>query len=920
MKLEDLAAVMAVSLHSEPAICSELIDVSMLQLSEKIDVDPITKEEIKEEQMSDEMLGPVYRCVEEKKKATAEQWKELDTKSKLVMKQFNKLKIEDGMLMRMTKKRKQLVLPGKFHDLVFQELHCKLGHLGAEKVEELARQRFYWPYLREDIEGFIRQRCRCVSSKKPNIPERAPLTPILSSAPFEMLCIDFLHLDKSQGCEYVLMVTDHFTKFTQSYGTKDKSSISAAQKLFYEFIPKFGMPERIHHDRGQEFNSSLFKELHRLSGIKASNTTPYHPMGNGQVERMNRSLLNMLKALPEKQKSKWKDHLPNLMFAYNSTVHKSTGFSPFYLVFGREPRLPIDCILPIAPNKTNRKSYDKFVKEWKQSMRDAYQIVQQNIEKAGKANKKRYDGKAKSVQIAVGDKVLVRNTEKGGTGKLRSWWEQKIYKVTEIQELVPVYTIRPLDGKQTKTVHRNMLMKVNNMPDNIFGQQPEKQEVVKKHKVLKKRRTVKTITADSSEDSDDLVIEKRTILLSTSERLVTSREAISEDETVDDPAAVNERRGDPLQDVLRVGENQGAANPVLDQEDAIPVIVGGNPERAEFQHEFDDERIIPHEDVPEELLQQSDSETDENEVPENFGGNEPVAEQQQPEPVVDDTLILGPTLGLQSADGTDSESDYDDDIVSDEALAKHDDAENSSDDEDLRTQQNQWHSSSACTSDNIDGEGFENESSAVQSDVGMMVKENESGISDETLATCVNGTIESNDNLPGCSYQYLQCDESEWSEIEDTYADDEKSEAEYSGCEADENFAGASILKSGEGKHEGIAGKESSPDNILHEDSDDNVTLLATSSSGGEEFEDTTAQVNQANPESSDTASEYLSAVEAMADSDNGTAEAEAAKLVEDMKKIRRSSRKRNSKMVTTYSKLGEPTITRYSLLGIHIY
>ena len=151
-------------------------------------------------------------------------------------------------------------------------------------------------------------------------------------------------MDKSQGCEYVFLVTDHFTKFTQSFGTKDNPSLSAAQKLFHEWIPKFGMPECIHHDKEKEFNSSLFKELHRLSGIKMSNTTPYHPMGNGEAERMNRSLINMLKALTEKQKSRWKEHLPNLMFAYNSTVHKTTGYSPFFIVFGRESRLPMDCI------------------------------------------------------------------------------------------------------------------------------------------------------------------------------------------------------------------------------------------------------------------------------------------------------------------------------------------------------------------------------------------------------------------------------------------------------------------------------------------------------------------------------------------------------------------------------------------------
>ena len=212
--------------------------------------------------------------------------------------------------------------------------------------------------------------------------------PIQASAPFELVCIDFLHLDACQGgWNYVLLVTDHFTRFTQAYATKDNSSTSAANKLFFEFVLHFGFPKAIHHDRGGEFNSSLFQELHWLAGIRISNTTPYHPMGNGEVERLNR-----------------------------------TGYSPFFLLFGRESRLPIDTIMPLEPQRTTRKTYDRFVKNWKDSLRDAQQVASQNIERAAAANKQQYDQRIKHVAIEVGDRVLVRNlTPRGGTGKLRSW-------------------------------------------------------------------------------------------------------------------------------------------------------------------------------------------------------------------------------------------------------------------------------------------------------------------------------------------------------------------------------------------------------------------------------------------------------------------------------------------------------------------
>ena len=102
----------------------------------------------------------------------------MDRKSQVMLHQFGKLQVEEGMLVRKLNTRTQIVLPQVYHDLVYQELHTKMGHLGSEKVEELARQRFYWPYMTDDIETFIRQRCSCVASKQPPIPEKAPLVPI----------------------------------------------------------------------------------------------------------------------------------------------------------------------------------------------------------------------------------------------------------------------------------------------------------------------------------------------------------------------------------------------------------------------------------------------------------------------------------------------------------------------------------------------------------------------------------------------------------------------------------------------------------------------------------------------------------------------------------------------------------------------
>ena len=153
-----------------------------------------------------------------------------------------------------------------------------MGHLGAKRVVQLARERFYWPNRQKDITHFVTNVCKCLKQQKLTLQACAPLCSITTSSPFELISIDHMHLEKSSGrYEYILVIVDHFTRFAQAYPTKNKSSTTAAEKLYNDFVLRFGFPAKILEVQGREFENKLFHQLERLSGVQRLRTTPYHP-------------------------------------------------------------------------------------------------------------------------------------------------------------------------------------------------------------------------------------------------------------------------------------------------------------------------------------------------------------------------------------------------------------------------------------------------------------------------------------------------------------------------------------------------------------------------------------------------------------------------------------------------------------------
>ena len=155
----------------------------------------------------------------------------------------------------------------------------------------------------------------------------------------------------AQGNKYVLVACNCFTRWVEVYALQNQEAVTVAKTLVDEMFCRFSPPEQLHSDQGKQFEADLLKEVCTLLQIHKTRTTAYHPHCNGLVERFNRTLLDMLSTAVKNHKMDWDQCIRRVCLAYNSSVHASTGYSPFYLMYGRQVNLPVDLMYGSTPHE-----------------------------------------------------------------------------------------------------------------------------------------------------------------------------------------------------------------------------------------------------------------------------------------------------------------------------------------------------------------------------------------------------------------------------------------------------------------------------------------------------------------------------------------------------------------------------------------
>ena len=422
------------------------------------------------EQRSDPNIGKVINFLENGIKPKGDDLLYESEEIQLYLREWKKYVVRNDVLYRKAVVDSmnifQLVLPEKYRDVALKGVHDDIGHHGRDRTLWLARRRFYWPYMERDIEQKVSHCDRCIR-RKTKVSPAAELVSIHTSRPLQLVCMDYLSLEKSKGGkENILVITDHFTRYAVAVPTRNQTAQTTARVLFEHFIVHYSFPERLHSDQGPSFESKVIKELCKLAGIAKSRTTPYHPQSNGQTERFNQSLLKMLGTLEDKQKSDWKSYVSPLVHAYNCTKHDSTGYAPFYLMFGRHPRLAIDSYLGLDSQDDSCKSREHYVDKLKRRMRFAYRVAKSESDRKSRRYKGYYDSRVRDSKLEIGDKVLVRNVSVRGKCKLSDRWEKDVHVIIDIPNSeFPVYTVQLESGKgKCRTLHRNLLLPFTSIP------------------------------------------------------------------------------------------------------------------------------------------------------------------------------------------------------------------------------------------------------------------------------------------------------------------------------------------------------------------------------------------------------------------------------------------------------------------------
>lgn len=389
--------------------------------------------DLRQAQIADNGIKPILEWRESSERAP--QWNVVQPygeETRILWGQFDSLVVENGVLYRKyynpdgAVKNLQLVLPEKLRETFVTQLHAGFapGHYALRKNAELVARYFYWPKWKSFLQSLIRRCVPCQRFHRGPPPRQAPLKPLTPNGPGDILQIDLvgkLPTGRSRtGAQYTFLLTciDSYTRYLTLIPLKDKSAICVAEALVDVFC-RHSCYNFILSDCGLEFNNEVLNTLCRLLGVEKLRTSIYHPAGNGRCEKSHTQINKIVAKLVQDRHKDWPLYVRAVEFAYNISRHESTGYSPFFLQFGREAKTAVDVVLPV-PADVAPPDVNEFADHLAGKMRHAFQIVNEVTGRQTQRMKRNYDSRVHSQSFEVGDYVYFW-IPRSKLGRYRKW-------------------------------------------------------------------------------------------------------------------------------------------------------------------------------------------------------------------------------------------------------------------------------------------------------------------------------------------------------------------------------------------------------------------------------------------------------------------------------------------------------------------
>lgn len=387
--------------------------------------------------------------------------------TRILFGQYNRLELKDGVLIRKVRNWCQIITPWKLRSMVLKGAHNDAGHGGLRQTRRRVTKLFWWPDCTQEIEDYVRCCLTCAQTKRIGRHRIAPLQPLPKGYANQAVHLDLAGplRPSSMGNVYLCVMIDRFTSWIEAIPIPDKTATTVVSTFFQHWVCRYGIPEQLYTDQGQEVAGKLMTCLCTELGIDKIRTSPRHPQADGKVERSIQQIKAGLRSYLAEKGGDWESHVNPVLLNIRTVESASSGFTPAMLTFGRELLLPYESMANLTGNS------ESSPHEFMVKLRDHLQVIHAQARlsygKAQRQQKRYFDTKVHGNRFNVGDWIFIRGQPKHtldpnqfiGPYTISKRFTETLYEV-EPARLENRMKVNPKLGSHKKIVHFNNLRPV----------------------------------------------------------------------------------------------------------------------------------------------------------------------------------------------------------------------------------------------------------------------------------------------------------------------------------------------------------------------------------------------------------------------------------------------------------------------------